>query len=1138
MSDSASAAQTAEERPDPLEEDVTEVAKSSHIRYAEDIEAGTRRGLKRRGSESSLSIRTIRSVSRARREVDPGVALPIEFRTLSFNVEQSQTREEPELPLKGDVSKDDAVLDFATLDWHIINPVELCTRLSTSLSFGLSSDAAIRKIEEYGPNVPSPPPSRWFRKLIAYFFGGFGSILLTASILVFVAWKPLGRPPAQANLALAIVLAVVFVAQAFFNFYQDWSSSRVMSSIKTMLPEECILLREGTKKQYSGADIVPGDVLYIKMGDKLPADIRFVEVSPDVKFDRSILTGETLPLRGTVDSTDDNFLETSCIGLAGTHCVSGSAVGVVIGTGDRSVFGRLAKLTSTPKRGLTTLEKEIYYFVAIVVSMMVLMVVLVIAVWAGWLRKSHPDWISVPMLIVDCVSVAVAFIPEGLPIAVTASLTITANIMRKNSVLCKSLKTVETLGSVSVICSDKTGTLTKNQMRVTDCLVGRDAVSAAEAHGKLQLSRISFNVAEPSQGCRQLSLVGTMCNAGEFDASTSQLPVSERKVNGDATDTAILRFSEGISSVHETRQKWRNVFRVAFNSKNKFMIQVTQRNVFDLAKDALTDVENPKPDDMVLMIKGAPDILLPRCSRYTDYDGCPQPMEDKDIKFIELAKDIWSKQGKRVILLAQKILPREVTELSVQSREFENKVMEEATGGLLLIGLVAIVDPPRDEIPEVVRTLRGAGIKIFMVTGDFQLTAAAIAAECGIITNPTEEIHDVSALAFKDYHSSPGRVNTVPASSKPDTARILPSSQLDDIHPPRSIVLNGSDLTALNQDQWDGLCEYDEIVFARTTPEQKLRIVTELQARHETVGMTGDGVNDAPSLKQADIGIAMGSGSDIAIEAADMVLLESFSAVVEAVKYGRVVFDNLKKTICYLLPAGSFSEFWPVMTNVVFGLPQILSSFLMIIICCFTDCAAATAIAYEKPEADALLQRPRNPRKDRLVDWRLIMHAYGFVGIMQSVTSFAMSYWYAQRRGLPFSILWFGFGAVPDGMSKEEYTQILNTASSIYFINLVVMQWFNLMAVRTRRLSLIQHPPFGRKATRNLWLFPAIIFGLLVAILFLYEPKLQDVLDTAGVPVEHWFLPMAFGMGLLLLDEGRKHVARKWPRSFVAKIAW
>ena len=252
-------------------------------------------------------------------------------------------------------------------------------------------------------------------------------------------------------------------------------------------------------------------------------------------------------------------------------------------------------------------------------------------------------------------------------------------------------------------------------------------------------------------------------------------------------------------------------------------------------------------------------------------------------------------------------------------------------------------------------------------------------------------------------------------------------------------MLSGPELILLNEYQWKQLCKYDEIVFARTTPEQKLRIVREFQGREEIVAMTGDGVNDAPSLKAADIGIALGSGSDIAIEAADMVLLESFSAIVEAVQYGRVVFDNLKKTIAYLLPAGSFSEFWPVMTNVIFGLPQVLSSFLMMIICCFTDCAAATVLAYEAPEADVLLRKPRKPKADRLVDWQLMLQSYGFIGVIQTVTSFAMSYWYLERNGIAFSNLWFKYGALPDTLAQDYVTSKLNEASSIYFVNLVVM---------------------------------------------------------------------------------------------------
>ncbi|KAF2095188.1 putative H /K ATPase alpha subunit [Rhizodiscina lignyota] len=1084
---------------------------TGRVRYADDVENHPRRERARSRSHSVDSI-SIRSLSRGRYQVDPNVALPIEYRTMSFNIEETKQRY-PKYKAQC-ATACLMVTGYLDLDWHKIPVDEIYQRLSTSPTQGLSREQVDQRLKEYGANTITPPPSRWVVKTLMYFFGGFGSVLLVASILVFVAWKPLGQPPAVANLALAIVLAIVFFLQAAFNFWQDWSSSRVMASIKNMLPDECIVLRDASQQSLSGVDIVPGDILRIKMGVKLPADIRFIQVSPDAKFDRSVLTGESIPVRATVDSTENNYLETTCIGMAGTHCTSGDSFGVVVATGDKTVFGNLAKLTSAPKTGLTNLEKEIYYFVAIIVGIMLTMIIVVIIVWASWLRHSHPSWISVPLLIVDCVSVAVAFIPEGLPIAVTSSLTIVANIMRRNQILCKSLKTVETLGSVSVICSDKTGTLTSNKMTVTECLVDKMAVPTAEAI----LESGGFAKSDTAnEALRKLAFVGGLCNAGEFDPTDSKKPLVERKIMGDATDQAVLRFSQGLLDVSKLREQWRVMHKVPFNSKNKFMIHVL--------KEADMTVEKPL-DTMLLTMKGAPDILLPRCSQYVDSSGATMPLTDEHRKFVEKTRDDWSRNARRIILLAEKPI-QEDPRKPISSAGFEDSVLQEANFGLRLIGLVGIVDPPRPEIPEVIKTLRGAGIKVFMVTGDAKLTAQAIAAECGIISQTSDYVASFSAITRP---SSPQLSTDLayPEHTKPITNSLST----------RAIVLTGPDMQEMDDSMWDSLCRYDEIVFARTTPEQKLKIVRELQAREEVVGMTGDGVNDAPSLKAADIGIAMGTGSDIAIEAADMVLLDSFSAIVEAVKYGRVVFDNLKKTICYLLPAGSFSEFWPVMTNVFFGLPQVLSSFLMIIICCFTDCAAAIAIAYEKPEADMLLQPPRNPRKDHLVNWQLILNAYGFIGVLETVSSFAVGYWYLQRNGVPFSTQWFGFGQAPAGMSSDRYTELLNTASSIYFVNLVVMQWFTLHGIRTRRLSILQHPPLFRKETMNIFLYPAIIFSMLIAIFFLYVPKFQEKLATAVVPVAHWFLPMVFGLAILLLDEARKAWARKYPRGLVAKCAW
>ncbi|OJD23701.1 hypothetical protein ACJ73_04943 [Blastomyces percursus] len=424
---------------------------------------------------------------------------------------------------------------------------------------------------------------------------------------------------------------------------------------------------------------------------------------------------------------------------------------------------------------------------------------------------------------------------------------------------------------------------------------------------------------------------------------------------------------------HEVMRK--KLFEIAFNGRNKLMIRIMH--------SLHTDVED------ILYIKGAPAVLIPRCSGVVQKDGTVKPLSSVDLAQIESVKNKWSLMGKR-----------------------------------------------REEIPGVIQTLRTAGIRLMMVTGDFKLTAQAIAIDCGIIKSTPPLIHGITELD-REFVFSPEKWENF-----------------------RSIVISGTELITLNENQWEQLCNYQEIVFARTTPEQKLRIVKEFQARENIVAMTGDGVNDAQALKATNVGVALGSGSDI-IEAADMVLLDSFAAIVEAVKYGHVVFDeplmdvnNLKKTILYLLPASSFCEFWPVMTNVALGVSQVLYSFLMIIICLLTDAAGAITIAYEKPEADVLLRPPRVPRKDRSVNTKLILHAYGFVGVYECALSFIMAFWYMERRDIPFSALALKYGNLDPEYDPEYVVEITNKASSIYFVNLVVMQFFNLLAARTRRLSI------------------------------------------------------------------------------------
>ncbi|KAL1888732.1 hypothetical protein Sste5346_009357 [Sporothrix stenoceras] len=1119
----------------------------------------------------------------SRRSIDPSAALPIQYRTLSMDIDDAERQRKGEQAK----AKDAMVSKFESIDWHKITPAELEKRLDTSIIGGLPTGTAKDRLRSHGANAISPLPNPWFGKVVGYFFKGFGSILAVGGILVFLSWKPLGEPaPAVANLALGIVLIAVFLIQAAFNGWQDWSSSRVMQSITAMLPASCHVLREnGTQTEIAASELVPGDVLLLTAGDRIPADVRYVRVSHDMTVDRAVLTGESKPIKASAtegaDENSNNYLETNCIGLQGTHCVTGTARAVVVATGDSTVFGQIAKLTGTPKTGLTTMERDILRFVLLIFAIMVTWIVVLVAVWAGWLRKAHPDWISVPMLIVSAVSVAIAYIPEGLPIATTASLTITANLMKKHKILCKSLKTVETLGAVSVICSDKTGTLTKNKMYVTDCSLGVTTYTTDEA---VLLAQAAAAAAAFPSPLSQLRAGAGLCNTAEFDTleeKCDSCDKTERRIFGNATDQAALRLADSLGPIAELRSAWTTVADLAFDSKTKYMATALALNDTSnndkMAHQCLTHGEvtastfgkvNPSAPALplpaaqqstLLFLKGAPDMLLDKCTRIVQAGVGEGGSSVVDLTpatraAVQQTKDTWSAEGRRVILVARKVLAPGVLVNGATAKNDERLKSEVHAGEFILVGLLALMDPPRDEIHDVMTTLRGAGIRSVMVTGDFGLTALAIARQCGMVS--TRAMH-----GMKDLVRFPKNVGEYSEKPTPSVARSwaaklhlkhADAAPVDHLPPapaqPTALLLTGADLLKVNDYQWDQICSadhYPEIVFARTTPDQKLRIVRAFQARGAVVAMTGDGVNDAPALKAADVGIALAGGSDIAVEAADMVLLggSTFASIVEAVRYGRLVFDNMKKIIAYLLPAGSWSEFWPVFTNVILGLPQILSSFLMIIICCFTDCIAAIVLAYETPEADLLLRPPRNPRTTRLVNWQLMLHAYGFVGMIEVVLSFTMAYWYLVRRGVPFGELWLSFGNYdPDFLASvgglDGLTSRINEASSVYFITLVVLQWFNLMAVRTRRLSLFQHPPAFNKKTQNLLLFPAIVLSLGIAVIWLYIPQLQVVLGTSSVPAEYYFLPMALGLGLLGLDEARKAAVRRYPKGLLAKMAW
>lgn len=1090
------------------EESAIETFETPAIKFSDTEHPSGKNGskLNRRLSIHSLAKSERSDLFTIRERVNPEVILPTAFRTVSHHVENE---------IENEAKPNTTASKFVGVTFHLDPYEKVIANLGTDLTYGLSDSQSQKILKERGLNVQSKPPNRLLKKLFMYFFGGFGALLLTGGILCIIAWKPLGNPsPAISNLILGIILLVVFILQAMFNFFQDFSSSRVMDSIHNMIPTETLVTRGGKVSQIDSKYLVPGDIIKFSTGLKIPADVRICEATPELSFDRSILTGESnaIPATYHADTANSNYLESTSIAMQGTFVLSGSGKGVVVATGDNTIFGTIAKMASRPKKGLTPMQWEILRFVLLTTGIIVVLVVLIVILWCAWLRKDHKGWLSVSGLIVDIVSIAVAFIPEGLPIALTTCLIITASKMRKSKILCKSLSTVETLGSVSVLCFDKTGTLTKNDMMVTDVCKGITTEVCNTPKEKASL--------ESEESLHPMSshffTIASLCNDGFVDGNG--------EINGNATDKAILRYTEDKHHREDLERPWNGVFDIAFNSKDKYMAKLLKPNpdVQSLEKTwADVGMEVPQTETnliSLLTVKGAPDILMENCTYILEQHGAwgtkTKSIDDETKSTIKGIQQEWSRSGKRVILLASKLINQ--NRVNFDDRFLATQTLrEEISTDLTFVGMFGIEDPPRKNADKVVRQLRDAGIKIAMITGDYELTGLSIAKQIGIVSGKIDYYPDVVSLAARDSSSNNQETTSIDA----------------------AVSISGPDLNLLTEAEWARVIRYDELVFTRTTPEQKLLIIKEFQKNKQIIGMTGDGINDSPSLKQADVGISLVNASDIAKEASDLILMsdgeqedELFLSIIEALKFGRLVFENLRKTIGYLLPAGTYAELWPVLMNVIFGMPQMLSSFLMIIICCVTDCAGAIIIAYEPSEKNLLKKKPRSITKEKLVDWKLFLHSYFTIGTYYCFVSFLLAFLNLTRRGFKFSQFSLSYGTYESLPNVENY---VNMSSSIYFVNLVMMQFFNLCAMRSRYLSIFTHSPLMNKR-----IFFVIPFALGVTFIINYIPAIHTSLGTSQVPVEYYFISFGFGCTVLIYDELRKLCNRKYPNGCLAKIAW
>uniref|UniRef100_A0A8C7LF80 Sodium/potassium-transporting ATPase subunit alpha-3 n=1 Tax=Oncorhynchus kisutch TaxID=8019 RepID=A0A8C7LF80_ONCKI len=686
-------------------------------------------------------------------------------------------------------------------------------------------------------------------------------------------------------LYLGIVLSAVVIITGCFSYFQEAKSSKIMESFKNMVPQQALVIREGEKMQINAEEVVAGDLVEVKGGDRIPADLRIVSAH-GCKVDNSSLTGESEPQSRSPDCTHDNPLETRNVAFFSTNCVEGTARGIVVCTGDRTVMGRIATLTSGLESGKTPIAKEIEHFIHLITGVAVFLGItfFILAVCLGY------TWLEA---VIFLIGIIVANVPEGLLATVTVCLTLTAKRMARKNCLVKNLEAVETLGSTSTICSDKTGTLTQNRMTVAHMWFDNQIHEADTTEDQ---SGASFD--KSSETWLALARVAALCNRAQFKAAQDQLPILKRDL-----------------SVHETEDE----------NDNRYL----------------------------LVMKGAPERILDRCSSIL-IQGKEQPMDEEMKEAFQNAYMELGGLGERVLGFCHLLMPEDQYP---KGFAFDCDDVNFTTESLCFVGLMSMIDPPRAAVPDAVGKCRSAGIKVIMVTGDHPITAKAIAKGVGIISEGNETVEDIAS-----------RLN-------------IPVSQVNP-RDAKACVIHGTDLKDLSQDQMDEILRnHTEIVFARTSPQQKLIIVEGCQRQGAIVAVTGDGVNDSPALKKADIGVAMGiSGSDVSKQAADMILLDdNFASIVTGVEEGRLIFDNLKKSIAYTLTS-NIPEITPFLFFILVNIPLPLGTITILCIDLGTDMVPAISLAYEAAESDIMKRQPRNPARDKLVNERLISIAYGQIG--------------------------------------------------------------------------------------------------------------------------------------------------------------
>jgi len=883
--------------------------------------------------------------------------------------------------------------------WHTQPVAQALHTLSVETGMGLNRQEAARRLEQYGHNsLPAPARRGSWRRFALQFHNPLIYVLLVAGAITFGL---------NDYVDAGVIVGVVLI-NALIGFVQEGKAEKALEAVRAMLASHATVLREGERHEIDAALLVPGDIVLLESGARVPADLRLLRVK-NLRVNEAALTGESVPVdkdTGPV-AQDAPIGDRSCMAYAGTVVSFGQAHGLVVGTGQTTEIGRIGTLVGEVQTLATPLTRRLDVF-ARQITLLILVVGLITFLYGYFVRE-------MPMLdiFLAVVGLAVAAIPEGLPAIVTIVLAIGTRTMARKNAIVRRLPAVETLGSVTVICSDKTGTLTRNEMSAVRLMLPARTLdvngTGYAPEGSFHCDGVSVEAAQ-DEALQALARCALLCNDAQLkhDATTGWQLV------GDPTEGALLTLARkaGLEPL-EASAAWPRIDTIPFESEHRFMATLHH----DHAGSAF------------VLLKGAPERVLDLCERDADGQSLDRTVWDARMEDAASA-------GQRVLALAQCELPAGTTTLS----------MTDITRRFTLLGLVGLIDPPREEAITAIAECQRAGMRVKMITGDHAVTAAAIGRQLGL--NADQALTGDAVAALDD--------------------------------------------AALRR------CVVETDVFARASPEHKLRLVAALQAQGELVAMTGDGVNDAPALKAADIGVAMGhKGTDAAREAADLVLTDdNFATIAHAVREGRVVFDNIKKSLLFMLPTNG-GEAGVILLAVFAGLALPVTAGQILWVNTVTAVTLALALAFEPAEPGVMRRPPRRPSEPLIT--RVLAARIAYVSLLMIAVTFTVFEWELAR-----------------GNS-------IKTARTAAVNMLVIGELVYLFNVRHFTASAFSRDILTGNPVA-LWMSVLLIA---FQLLFTYAPPMQQVFHTTALDITSWLLILALGLGKFLAVEAEKAVLRR-----------